>query len=88
MSEIVTVGLDLAKNVFQVHEPADAGVANVQTQLFQFFRHSRTAVAAQAETRLFFYVSQNDYARPLPLAGRSARSARHQHEIRSSVSVP
>ncbi len=72
MSEIITVVPDLAKNVFQVHEPADAAVANVQAPLFQFFRHSRTAVAAQAETRLFFDVSQNDYARPLPLAGRSA----------------
>jgi len=54
------------------HKPADAAVANVQTQLFQFFRHSRTAVAAQAETRLFFDVSQDDHVRPLPLAGRSA----------------
>ena len=47
-------------------------MANVQTQLFEFFGHSWTAIAAQAETRLFLDMGQNDHVGPLPLAGWAA----------------
>ena len=49
MSEIITVGLDLAKNVFQVHGADDAGRAVLRKkirrgQVLEFFSPLRTAV--------------------------------------------
>lgn len=54
------------------HQPTNAAVANVQPELLQFFGHSWTAAAAQAETGLFLDMSQPDHVGPLSMAGRTA----------------
>ncbi len=41
MSEIITVGLDLAKNVFQVHGADEAGQALLRKKLRQSARQRR-----------------------------------------------
>jgi transposase len=51
MSEIITVGLDLAKNVFQVHGADTAGRAILRKrlrrgQVLEFFEHLRPCVVA------------------------------------------
>ena len=35
-------------------------MANIQADLFEFFRHAWPAIAAQTETGLFFDMSQRD----------------------------
>jgi hypothetical protein len=51
------------------HQATDAPVSDIDTNLLQFFGHSRAAVAAQAQTRLFLDVGQNDQISALPAAG-------------------
>jgi len=53
------------------HQTADAAVPNIQTYLLQLFGHPWTAVAAQAEARLFFDMRQRDQITALPTAGRA-----------------
>jgi hypothetical protein len=53
------------------HQATDAPVSDIDTDLLQFFGHSWAAIAAQAQTRLFFDVRQNDQVSALPPAGRS-----------------
>lgn len=50
---------------------ASAAVANFQPKLLQFFGHSWTAVAAQAETELSLDMSEHDHVGLLPTAGRT-----------------
>ena len=52
-------------------EGADPVVAHIQTDLFQLFSHAWSAIAAQAETRLFFNMCQRDQIRALSQAGRA-----------------
>lgn len=47
-------------------------VSDVQTDFLQLLGHPWASVAAQAETRLFFDVRQNNHIRSLPLSGRAA----------------
>jgi len=51
------------------HQAAHTAVPDVQANLFQLFRHARSAIAAQAETRLFFDMCQRHQIGPLPAAG-------------------
>ena len=51
MSEIITVGLDLAKNVFQVHGADGAGRVALRkklrrAQVLEFFSHLRPCIVA------------------------------------------
>ena len=51
------------------HQSANAAMPDIQADFFQLFCHPGPAVAAQAETGLFFDVRQSDKVRPLPAAG-------------------
>ena len=53
-------------------ESAHATMANIQANLFQVLSHARPAIAAKAQTRLFFDVRQCDQIRPLSLTGKAA----------------
>ena len=66
------------------HQAAHTAVPDVQANLFQLFRHARSAIAAQAETRLFFDMCQRHQIGPLP-AGR-LRKARNPRELTSMTS--
>ena len=44
-------------------------MTNIQADLFQFLSHTRPAIAAKAETGLFFDVGQRDHIRPLSATG-------------------
>jgi hypothetical protein len=46
-------------------------MADIKANLFELFGYTRTTIATQAETRLFFDVRQRDKIRPLPAAGRT-----------------
>ena len=54
------------------HQSAHASVPNIQADLLQLFGHPWPAVAAQAETGLFFDMCQCDQVRPLSAAGGTA----------------
>ena len=44
-------------------------MTNIQADLFQFLSHTRPAIAAKAETGLFFDVGQRDHIRRLSATG-------------------
>ena len=52
MSEIITVGLNLAKNMFQVHGTAGAGRAVLRKKLRQHRSCSFSAICRRASPRL------------------------------------
>ncbi len=72
----VSCGLMFARSdnryTILTHQPAHAAMADAQANDFQLFSHPWAAIAAQAETRLFFDVRQHDQIRPLPAAGGAA----------------
>ena len=47
------------------HQTPDTTVADIQANVFQLLSHSWPAIAAQAETRLFFDVGQRHHIRSL-----------------------
>ena len=47
-------------------------MAHINPNFLQFFGHSRPAIAAQAQARLFLDMGQNDHVCVLPAAGRAA----------------
>lgn len=53
------------------HQTSHTTVTNLQTDLLQLFGHPWAALAAQAETRLFFDVRQRDQIRPLSATRRT-----------------
>ncbi|KAA8603145.1 hypothetical protein AL036_22625, partial [Salipiger aestuarii] len=53
------------------HQATDTAVPDIQTNLFQLFRHARPAIAAQAEPGLFFDVRQRNQIGTLAAAGRA-----------------
>ena len=57
--------------VFPTNAP-DPPVPNIDPNFLQFFGHSWAAIAAQAQTRLFLDVGQNNHVRALPAAGGAA----------------
>jgi hypothetical protein len=64
---VITVGRTFefaaAQNLDAViaHDPGDAALTDLDTQLFQFLRHTRTAIATQGEPVLFADMSQQDH---------------------------
>ena len=57
--------------VFPTNAP-DPTVPHIYPDILQFPGHSRAAIAAQAQARLFLDVGRNDHIRALPAAGRAA----------------
>lgn len=72
--------LKTIRGIIFLSNATDAPVPDIDTDLLQFLGHSWAAVAAQAQTRLFHDVGQNDHIRALPAAGgtvpESPQSAR------------
>ena len=54
------------------HQPPDPPVPHIYPNVLEFFGHSRSAIAAQAQTGLFLDMGQNDHVRALPAAVRVA----------------
>ena len=54
------------------HQPPDPPVPHIYPNVLESFGHSRSAIAAQAQTGLVLDVGQNDHVRALPAAGGAA----------------
>ena len=54
------------------HQATHPAVPHIDANFLQLFGHSGPAVAAQAQTRLFLDVGQDDHISTLPAAGRTA----------------
>ena len=51
------------------HQTPNTAVPDIKANLFEFFSHTRPAIAAKAETGLFFDVGQRDHVRALSATG-------------------